>query len=626
MADPQIDIEAFLEEQNQKDSLRFITCGSVDDGKSTLLGRLLYDSTTVFEDQLSAAKTESQKYGTQGDNIDLALLVDGLQAEREQGITIDVAYRFFETDKRKFIAADTPGHAQYTRNMATGASNAEAAVVLIDARKGVLEQTRRHSWIVSLFGISTVVLAVNKMDLVDYDQTVFEDIKLEYQAFAEKLGIGSVHAIPLSALSGHNVFKRAAFTPWYDGPTLIEALETIDPSSADKDQGFRMPVQWVNRPNADFRGFSGTVMSGSIKAGDKVASALSDRKSTVKQIIGPSGDLDTAVTDHSITMVLNDEIDVSRGDCLVGLDVTHEVADQFAAHILWMDEDEMLPERAYAIRFSTANATAQVTDLVHAVDVNTHEHLAAKTLQMNNVGYCKVSLDKAVAFDAYKKSRGTGCFVLIDKFNNRTVGAGVVEFALRRASNVEWHTMKIDKQVRASANNQKPCVLWFTGFSGSGKSTIADKLEQKLHAMGKRTYLLDGDNVRHGLNRDLGFTDQDRVENIRRVAEVSRLMVDAGLIVVTAFISPFHSERQMAREMLEDGEFIEVYVDTPLEVCEARDPKGLYKKARSGELKNFTGIDSDYEPPQSPEITLAAGEKSADELADQIVEFLMQKT
>lgn len=624
MTTPVTDIEAFLKEQDAKDSLRFITCGSVDDGKSTLLGRLLYDSKTVFEDQLSATQVESKKYGTQGDDVDLALLVDGLQAEREQGITIDVAYRYFETDKRKFIAADTPGHEQYTRNMATGASSADLAVILIDARKGVLDQTRRHSYIVSLLGISNVVLAVNKMDLMEYSQKTFDEIVSEYHEFANDLGIEEITAIPLSALAGDNVFEKSINMDWYQGPTLMAHLETVEINQSPNSNSFRMPVQWVNRPNLDFRGISGTIASGSISKGNQVTASLSGRSSKITRIVGPSGDLDIAVSGQAVTIVLADELDISRGDILASSDNLPEVADQFAAHLIWMSEEEMLPERTYTIRFLTDHATAQVTDLVHTVDVNTHEHLAAKTLKLNEVGYCKIALDKAVAFDSYSDIRDTGSFVLIDKFDNTTVGAGTIDFALRRASNIEWHEMKIDKQVRASANNQKPCVLWFTGFSGSGKSTVADRLEQKLHALGKRTYLLDGDNVRHGLNKDLGFTDQDRVENIRRVAEVSKLMVDAGLIVLTSFISPFRSERQMAREMMEENEFVEVFVDTPIEVCEQRDPKGLYKKARAGELKNFTGIDSDYEVPENAEIILNSKDIDADTLADQIIDFLQK--
>jgi len=622
---PQIDVHAYLAAQDAKDQLRFITCGSVDDGKSTLLGRLLYDSKTVFEDQLSATEAESKKYGTQGAAVDLALLIDGLQAEREQGITIDVAYRFFETDKRKFIAADTPGHEQYTRNMATGASTADLAIILIDARKGILTQTRRHTYICSLIGIRHVVLAVNKMDLVGYDEAVFRDIVNAYTPFAAALGITDVRAIPLSALTGENVFASQGATPWYDGPTLMSLLETIEIHKDDAGRPFRMPVQWVNRPNLDFRGFAGTIASGEVAVGNAVVASLSGRKTTVSRIVGPSGDLARAGAGEAVTLVLSDEIDISRGDVIVKAgEAEPAVADQFAAHLIWMDTEPMLPERPYLIRFATATASAQVTDLTHHLDINTLDKLAAKTLGLNEVGYCKLALDRPAAFDPYRENPGTGAFVLIDRFTNATVGAGVIDFALRRASNIEWHAMKVDKAARARANNQVPKVLWFTGLSGSGKSTVADLVEQKLHAMGRRTYLLDGDNVRHGLNRDLGFTDQDRVENIRRIAEVAKLMVDAGLIVLTSFISPFRSERQMARELMEDGEFVEIFVDTPLEICEARDPKGLYKKARAGKLKNFTGIDSEYEAPEAPQIVLKGAEKPAAELAEDVVAWILE--
>ena len=616
------DMEAFLDQQDKKDQLRFLTCGSVDDGKSTLLGRLLHDSKTVFEDQLSAAEAESRKFGTQGEKVDLALLVDGLQAEREQGITIDVAYRYFETPRRKFIAADTPGHEQYTRNMATGASTAELAVILVDARKGVLTQTKRHSYIVSLLGIRHVVLAVNKMDLVDYDQAVFDPIAAEYRVFTEALGIEDIRSVPLSALTGENVFAAQGAMPWYDGPPLMEILETIEIDRDDLAKDFRLPVQRVNRPDSDFRGFSGTVASGSLARGETVTASLSGKTSTVARILGPSGELDRATAGQAVTLVLADEIDISRGDLIAAGESRPEVADQFAAHVIWMDGEAMLPERPYVARFATATAIAQVTDLTHRVDVNTLDHLAAKTLELNEVGYCKIALDRPVPFDAYADNRETGAFVLIDKFTNATVAAGVIDFALRRASNIAWHDMKVDKVARARANEQKPCVLWFTGLSGAGKSTVADRLEQKLHASGKRTYLLDGDNVRHGLNKDLGFTDQDRVENIRRVAEVARLTVDAGLIVLVSFISPFRSERQMARALMEEDEFVEIFVDTPLEVCEQRDPKGLYKKARAGELKNFTGIDSEYETPLNAELTLKSGEADVDALVDQVIDYL----
>ncbi len=620
-------ISQFLRDQENKDQLRFITCGSVDDGKSTLIGRLLYDSKTVFEDQLSAASVESQKYGTQGENVDLALLVDGLQAEREQGITIDVAYRYFETDKRKFIAADTPGHEQYTRNMATGASTTDLAIILIDARKGILEQTRRHSFICSLLGIKHVTLAVNKMDLMNFEQKVFDDIVADYHEFAKGLSLGDITAIPISALTGSNVIVKSDDMPWYEGTALLAHLETVDLSTlADRTKGpFRMPVQWVNRSSHDFRGFSGTIESGTISVGDDIANSVSGKSSKVAGIIGPSGDLDSAYSSLAVTISLQDEIDVSRGDVLAQPDKLPEVADQFAAHIVWMDEAEMLPERTYVARFATATATAQITDLVHRIDVNSLEQVAAKTLGLNEVGYCKIALDRALAFDSFGDIPETGSFILVDKFTNATIGAGMIDFALRRASNIEWHEMNVDKAARAKASGQKPSILWFTGFSGSGKSTVADKLEQKLFAQGKRTYLLDGDNVRHGINKDLGFTDQDRVENIRRVAEIARLMADAGLIVLTSFISPFRSERHLARSLMDDGEFIEVFVDTPLEVCEQRDPKGLYKKARAGDLKNFTGIDSDYEAPKNAEIVLKGAEFEVDELADQIIDYLNKK-
>ena len=616
------DIDGFLAEQDRKDQLRFITCGSVDDGKSTLLGRLLHDSKTVFEDQLAATASESQKYGTQGGTIDLALLVDGLQAEREQGITIDVAYRYFETDKRKFIAADTPGHEQYTRNMATGASNADLAVILVDARNGVLTQTRRHSYIVSLFGIRQVVLAVNKLDLMDYDQGVFERIVADYSAFAHDLGIENIVCVPISALHGDNVFSPATTMPWYGGPTLMDILETVEVRRDDARKSFRFPVQWVNRPNSDFRGFSGRIASGAVAKGDAVIAALSGRPAVVSRIVGPSGDLASAQAGQSVTLVLDREIDISRGDMLARPESEPVVADQCAAHLLWMSGEAMLPERTYVLRLGAATATAQVTDLVHRIDVNTLDHLAAKTLELNDVGYCKIALDRAIAFDPFREFQGTGGFVLIDGLTNATVGAGVIDFALRRASNIAWHDMKVDKAARARVNGQKPCALWFTGLSGAGKSTVADRLEQRLHGLGKRTYLLDGDNVRHGLNKDLGFTDQDRVENIRRVAEVAKLMVDAGLITLVSFISPFRSERSMARSLMEEDEFVEIFVDTPLEICEERDPKGLYKKARAGELSNFTGIDSDYEVPEAAEIVLKSGEHDVETLVEQVIAYL----
>ena len=617
------DIDSYVATQNAKDQLRFITCGSVDDGKSTLLGRMLYDSKSVFEDQLAATTGESQKYGTQGDAVDLALLVDGLQAEREQGITIDVAYRFFESEQRKFIAADTPGHEQYTRNMATGASTADLAVILVDARHGVITQTRRHAFIAYLLGIRHFVLAVNKMDLADYAEAIYAAIVDEFSGFMAGLGTAEIRPIPVSALTGANVFSASDTMPWYDGPTLMGWLDTVRVTTAEPaSAAFRMPLQWVNRPASDFRGFSGMIAGGAVAIGDSITAALSGRSAKIARIYGPDGDIEQAESGASVTLVLDQEIDISRGDMITGTDDGCEVADQLAAHIIWMDADDMLPEREYLVRFATAEASAQISDLTYQIDVNSLEHLAAKTLPMNGVAYCKISLDRAIAFDAYEANRQTGSFILIDKYTNATVGAGMVSFGLRRASNIEWHDMQIDKQTRAASSGQKPCLLWFTGLSGSGKSTIADRLEQKLFKRGKRTYLLDGDNVRHGLNKDLGFTDEDRVENVRRVAEVGKLMVDAGLIVLASFISPFRSERDMARGLLEDDEFVEIFVDTPLEICESRDPKGLYKKARSGELKNFTGIDSAYEAPEAPELVLKSGETDADQLADDIIAYL----
>ena len=616
------DIEAYLKSQEEKDLLRFITCGSVDDGKSTLIGRLLYDSKLIFEDQLAAVAADSKKVGTQGDDLDLALLVDGLQAEREQGITIDVAYRFFSTDKRKFIVADTPGHEQYTRNMATGASTAELAVILVDARKGVLTQTRRHSYIVSLLGIRHLVLAVNKMDLVDYSKERFEEIAADYRHFAGELGFESVVAIPISALAGDNVFAPGAGTPWYQGPSLLEVLETIEVARDEQTRPFRLPVQWVNRPNSDFRGFSGTIVSGRLRPGDEVLVCPAEQRARVTRIATFDGDLAEAVAGQSVTLVLDREVDVSRGDIIATVDHPPQHTDQFAAHLIWMHDDVMLPERQYLLKIGHRTVTAQITDLRYQVNVDTLEHTAAKTLGLNEVASCNLSLDQVVAFDPYDENRETGSFILIDKFTNTTVGAGMVDFGLRRATNLTWQDTDVDKALRAKLKGQKPCVLWFTGLSGAGKSTAANLIEKKLQALGRHTYLLDGDNVRHGLNRDLGFTDQDRVENIRRVAEVAKLLVDAGMIVLVSFISPFRSERQMARALMEEGEFIEIFVDTPLAVCEARDPKGLYKKARAGELKNFTGIDSDYETPLNAEITLEAGKDDVESLVDRVIAHL----
>lgn len=597
-------LRAFLAAQENKSFLRFLTCGSVDDGKSTLIGRLLYDTKLLFDDQLATLKKDSKQHGTTGDDIDFALLVDGLEAEREQGITIDVAYRFFTTDKRKFIVADTPGHEQYTRNMATGASNSDLAVILIDARKGVLVQTRRHAYICSLLGIRHIVLAVNKIDLMDYRQDVFDSIVAEFSAFSASLGFKSQVAIPLSARYGDNVMERSANMAWYSGPALLDHLEAVDVDAALADQPFRLPVQWVNRPNLDFRGFSGTIVSGRVKPGDVIAVAGSGRTSTVARIVTADGDLDEAVAGAAVTLTLADEVDISRGDVLCAAQARSEVSDQFAAHLLWMAEDQLLPGRQYILKLATTQVSAQITALKHKVDVNHLDQHAAKTLQLNEIGYVNVSTTQPIAFDSYAQSRDMGGFILIDRFTNATVGAGMIDFGLRRATNVHWQALDVNKEARAALKHQKPAVLWFTGLSGSGKSTIANIVERQLHAEGRHTYILDGDNVRHGLNRDLGFTEADRVENIRRVAETAKLFVDAGLIVLVSFISPFKSERRLARELMGEGEFVEIFVDTPLEVCMERDVKGLYAKAKAGQIKNFTGIDSPYERPENPELTL----------------------
>jgi bifunctional enzyme CysN/CysC len=618
------DIEAYLHAHEHKSLLRFITCGSVDDGKSTLIGRLLYDSKMIFEDQLAALEADSKKVGTQGGEIDFALLVDGLAAEREQGITIDVAYRFFSTDKRKFIVADTPGHEQYTRNMVTGASTADLAVILIDARKGVLVQTRRHSYLVSLLGIRKIVLAINKMDLVDYSKEVFERIVAEYAAFAERIGLTDIVAIPVSGLKGDNITSPSDHTPWYHGPILMAYLETVDIDDSAQRQPFRLPVQWVNRPNLDFRGFAGTIASGVIRKGDKVRVLPSARESKVTRIVTMDGDLEHAVAGQAVTLTLADEIDISRGDIIAKPESLPGVADQFEATIIWMAAEPMLPGRPLWLKIGTKQATATITEPKYKVNVNTMEHLAAKKLDLNEIGICNLSLDQPIAFDPYAENRETGSFILIDRLTNATVGAGLIHFALRRSQNIHWQALDVNKRSRAEAKHQKAAVLWFTGLSGAGKSTIANLVEKQLLALGKHTYLLDGDNVRHGLNRDLGFTDADRVENIRRVGEVSRLMVDAGLIVLVSFISPFRAERRMARSLVEAGEFFEVHVDTPLAVAEQRDVKGLYKKARRGELKNFTGIDSPYEPPEHPEIYLDTTQATPEQAAAQIVEALQK--
>ena len=614
------DIEKYLKQHEKKGLLRFITCGSVDDGKSTVIGRLLYESKMLFEDQLAAIENDSKKWGTQGGEIDFALLVDGLAAEREQGITIDVAYRFFSTDRRKFIVADTPGHEQYTRNMITGASTADVAVILIDARKGVLTQTRRHSYLVSLIGIRKVVLAINKMDLVDYSQKVFDKIDAEYREFAKQIGLADITSIPLSGLKGDNMLVASDRTPWYRGPTLMGFLETceVDDTRLQK-EAFRMPVQWVNRPNLDFRGFAGVITSGSIKPGDRIVAQPSGKESKVARIVTFNGDLPLAVAGQSITLTLEDEIDISRGDVLSLADTPAEVADQFEASLVWMTDEPMLPGRPYLMKIGTQTVTASITEPKYKINVNTMEHLAAKQLGVNEIGVVNLALDRQIAFDAYKANRDTGGFILINRMTNNTVGAGMLNFALRRSHNLRPQHVDVDKARRSELKGQRPAVLWFTGLSGAGKSTIANLVEKKLAAMGRHTYLLDGDNVRHGLNKDLGFTEADRVENIRRVAEVARLMVDAGLIVMTAFISPFRSERAMARGQMADSEFIEIHVNTPLSVAEERDVKGLYKKARRGEIANFTGISSPYEAPEAPEIVVNTHTQTAEEAADLIL-------
>ncbi|PLK26185.1 sulfate adenylyltransferase subunit CysN [Novosphingobium sp. TH158] len=618
------DIDAYLDQHQHKTMLRFITCGSVDDGKSTLIGRLLYDSKMIFEDQLDALQADSKKVGTQGQEIDFALLVDGLAAEREQGITIDVAYRFFNTEKRKFIVADCPGHEQYTRNMITGASTADLAVILIDARKGVLVQTRRHSYLCHLIGIKNLVLAVNKMDLVDYDQAVFDAIVKDYAEFAKSIGIESFTALPISGFKGDNITGLSDNTPWYQGPSLIEHLETVEVlSSTDQDKPFRMPVQWVNRPNLDFRGFSGLVATGSVKPGDAIRVLPSGKTSTVTRVVTLDGDLDEAVAGQSVTVCFADEIDCSRGDVIALADNPPQAADQFESTIVWLNDEPLHVGRAYWLKLGTQTVSVTVQQPKYAVNVNTMEHVAVKTLELNAIGVAQIATDKPIVFEPYAENRSLGGFILIDKITNATVAAGMIQFSLRRAQNVHWQPTDIDRNEHARLKNQTPKVLWFTGLSGSGKSTIANEVEKSLNLMNRHTFLLDGDNVRHGLNKDLGFTEADRIENIRRVGEVAKLMVDAGLIVLTAFISPFRAEREMVRKMIPDGEFIEIFVDTPLEVAEARDVKGLYKKARSGELKNFTGIDSPYEPPVNPEIRVNTVEMTPQEAAAHIIRQLM---
>ena len=618
------DIEAYLTAHENKSLLRFITCGSVDDGKSTLIGRLLYDSKMIFEDQLAALEADSKKVGTQGQEIDFALLVDGLAAEREQGITIDVAYRFFATEKRKFIVADTPGHEQYTRNMVTGASTADLAIILIDARKGVLTQTRRHSYLAHLIGIRNLVLAVNKMDLIGYDQSRYDAIVEDYRAFAKSIGITEFVPMPISGFKGDNITSPSPNTPWYQGPTLMAHLETVElDTTLDQRKPFRLPVQWVNRPNLDFRGFSGLVASGVIKPGDPVRVLPSGKTSTVTRVVTFDGDLPQAVAGQSVTLCFADEIDCSRGDVITRADQPTEVADQFEATMVWMNDEALLPGRPYWLKIGTQTVTARVHAPEYQINVNTLEHLAVKTLELNAIGVAKLTVERPIPFEPYADNRTLGGFILIDKFSNATVAAGMLQFSLRRAQNVHWQALDVTRELRAGLKSQRPAVLWFTGLSGSGKSTIANLVEKKLAHLGRHTYLLDGDNIRHGLNKDLGFTAADRIENIRRIGEVAKLMTDAGLIVLTAFISPFRAERDMVRAMLPQGEFIEVFVDTPLAEAERRDVKGLYKKARAGELKNFTGIDSPYEAPESPEVRIDTTALTAEQAADLIVARLL---
>ena len=616
------DILGYLDAHEQKSFLRFLTCGSVDDGKSTLIGRLLYDSKMIYEDQLASVASDSRKVGTQGDALDLALLVDGLAAEREQGITIDVAYRFFSTEKRKFIVADTPGHAQYTRNMATGASTADVAVVLVDARHGLQEQTRRHSYIASLLGIRHVVVAVNKMDLLGFDQSAFNAIEEDYRRFAKDLGFAEITCIPMSALTGDNVTRRSEQASWYKGRTLLGYLEDVDVAADNSDRPFRLPVQWVNRPDLDFRGFSGTVASGKIAPGDAIIVIPSGKRSVVKDIVTHAGPLKSAVAEQAITLTLTDEIDISRGDMICAAHAPADQSDQFMTHILWMADQDMFPGRQYLFKTGNKTVAGSITSLKHRISVNDFSAHAATTLALNEIGVCNISLIQPIAFEAYTDNRRTGSFIIIDRQTNETVGAGMIDFSLRRAANVVWQELQVGKTERAAQKHQKPAILWFTGLSGSGKSTIANLVEKKLYDMGRHTYILDGDNVRHGLNKDLGFTDADRVENIRRVSETAKLMLDAGLMVCVSFISPFRDERQIARGMMAEGEFVEIHVDTPLEVAEMRDVKGLYAKARAGEIKNFTGIDSAYEEPLNAEITINTVDMSAEQAAEKIVTYL----
>lgn len=618
-------LAARIAAEENRSLLRFLTCGSVDDGKSTLIGRLLYDSALVYEDQLKSAEREQRRPGTGAGELDLSLLVDGLEAEREQKITIDVAYRYFATPRRKFIVADTPGHVQYTRNMATGASNCDFAVLLVDARNGVLTQTRRHACILSLLGIRKVALAVNKMDLVDFDRARFEAIAADFSGFAEPLNFAAVTSIPVSALKGDNVIHPSAHMHWYHGPTLLAHLETVETGQDAEERPFRFPVQWVNRPHLDFRGYAGTVASGKVRAGAEVVIHPSGKRAHIARIVTADGDLAEARRGDAVTLTFAEEVDVSRGDVIALAEAAPSIADQIAARLIWFDDEPMLPGRPYTLKCGSQTTTATVLNLKYKLNVDNLDHVAGKTLELNEVGSCNISTARPLVFDPYADNGETGSFILIDRFTNATVAAGMIEFGLRRATNIQWQELFVDKSARAGLKGQKPCVLWFTGLSGAGKSTIANTLEKRLHAMGRHTYLLDGDNIRHGLNKDLGFTDADRVENIRRVAEAAKLFVDAGLIVMVSFISPFRSERRMARDLLQDGEFIEIYVDTPLEVCEERDPKGLYRKARAGLITNFTGIDSLYEPPENPELKLDTRASDPEALAEAVLAELRRR-
>ena len=617
------DIESYLAAHEQKELLRFITCGSVDDGKSTLIGRMLYESHMLFDDQLAALEADSKKVGTQEGEIDFALLVDGLAAEREQGITIDVAYRFFSTDKRKYIVADTPGHEEYTRNMATGASTADVAIILVDASQGVLTQTRRHSFIVSMVGVKRIILAVNKLDLVGYSQEIFNSIKQEYHKFAdEALELEEITAIPISALKGDNIIKSSKNTPWYQGKSIIEYLESVEVASISQSRAFRMPVQWVNRPNREFRGFTGLIGSGCVSIGDRVRILPSGTESRVARIVTYDGDLEFAGAGRSVTLTFEDEIDISRGDIISSADSPCATADQFQARVLWMDDAALMPGRQYLLKSNSQTSPMTLGRLKYKVDVNTLEKLPAKSLEMNEIGICNLSLSSRIAFDPYEKDPVMGGFIIIDRMTNNTVGMGLIDFALRRSDNIHWQSMDVTKESRAEQKSQRPRLIWFTGLSGSGKSSIANILEKKLQLMGRHTITLDGDNIRHGLNRDLGFTKEDRVENIRRVGETSKLMVEAGLICISSFISPFASEREMVRNLVAKDEFVEVFVDTPLEVCESRDVKGLYAKARDGKLPNFTGISSPFEAPENPEIRIDTTTTSAEDAAQQIIDYL----